>query len=57
MAIVLAAASRLKETYCPEPELLECFYRETVQKRNRYTYVAEAVARLYREKNDGRFFY
>ena len=48
--IVRAALSRVQETYCPEPELLECFYRETVQKRSRYTYVAEAVARLYREQ-------
>lgn len=55
-AIVRAALSRVPETYCPEPELLECFYRETVQKRNRYTYVAEAVARLYREKIDHRFY-
>jgi len=55
-AIVRAALSRVPETYCPEPELLECFYRETVQKRNRYTYVAEAVARLYRERTDGRMY-
>ena len=55
-AIVRAALSRVQETYCPEPELLECFYRETVQKRNRYTYVAEAVARLYREKSNGRAY-
>ena len=54
--IVRAALSRVPETYCPNPELLECFYRETVQKRNRYTYVAEAVARLYREKTDGRSY-
>lgn len=54
--IVRAALARLPETYCPEPELLECFYRETVQKRNRYTYVAEAVARLYREKTGIRLY-
>ena len=40
-------------TYCTRGELLECFYRETLQKRNRYTYVAEAVARLYKHKYDG----
>lgn len=55
-AIVRAALARARETYCPEPELLECFYRETVQKRSRYTYVAEAVARLYREEFNGRFY-
>ena len=47
--ILQEALARLPKTYCPTPEMLECFYRETVQKRNRYTYVAEAVARLYRE--------
>lgn len=53
--IVRAALARVPDTYCPQPELLECFYRETVQKRNRYTYVAEAVARLYRERTSNRF--
>ena len=48
-AIVRTALERLWGTYCTEPELVECFYRETVQKRSRYTYVAEAVARLYLE--------
>ena len=48
--ILQEALSLLPETYCPQPELLECFYRETVQKRSRYTYVAEAVARLYRDQ-------
>ena len=55
-SIVRAALARVPDTYCTEPELLECFYRETVQKRNRYTYVAEAVARLYREKTDHRSY-
>lgn len=48
-AIVRAALEKADKTYCPEPELLECFYRETVQKRSRYTYVAEAVARIYKD--------
>jgi len=52
LAILRTALERVMDTYCTEPELLECFYRETVQKRNRYTYVAEAVARLYRQKNE-----
>ena len=55
--IVRAALARVPDTYCPQPELLECFYRETIQKRNRYTYVAEAVARLYREKSGMRQYY
>ncbi len=52
LAILREALERVSETYCTEDELLECFYRETVQKRSRYTYVAEAVARLFRHKND-----
>lgn len=52
-AIVRAAVKNLEHTYCTEPELLECFYRETVQKRSRFTYVAEAVARLYKAPYDG----
>ena len=52
-AIVEAAVDRIWDTYCTEPELLECFYRETVQKRQRFTYVAEAVARVYKAPYDG----
>ena len=34
---------------CPsEPELFECFYRETAQKRNRFIYVSEAVMKMYK---------
>ena len=55
-AILNAALDNLWDRYCPEPELLECFYRETVQKRSRYTYVAEAVARLYKDRYDGTVF-
>lgn len=56
VSILQEALARLPRTYCPEPELLECFYRETVQKRSRYTYVAEAVARLYREAFEDSFY-
>lgn len=55
-AILNAALDNLWDRYCPEPEMLECFYRETVQKRSRYTYVAEAVARLYKDRYDGTVF-
>ena len=51
--IIEAAMQNVWSTYCTEPELLECFYRETLQKGSRYTYVAEAVARLYKHKYDG----
>lgn len=51
--IVRAAADNIWTTYCTHPELLECFYRETLQKRNRFTYVSEAVARLYKGRYSG----
>ena len=51
--IIHAAMDRRWETYGNGPELLECFYRETLRKRNRYTYVAEAVARMYKSSFDG----
>lgn len=52
-AIVEAAAERIWDTYCTQPQLLECFYRETLKKRSRYTYVAEAVARVYKSAYNG----
>ena len=51
--IVLAAVDRIRDNYPTQPELLECFYRETVRKRNRYIYVSEAVARMYKTGYDG----
>lgn len=56
-AIMMAAIDRIWDTYCTEPELLECFYRETLQKRGRYTYVAEAVSRLYKYTYNGSVFH
>lgn len=55
-AIVRMALDRIPDNYCTQPELLECFYRETVQKRSRFTYVAEAVARIYKEAYDGTIY-
>ena len=49
-SIVASALIEIQNTYCTEPELLECFYRETLRKGSRYTYVAEAVARLYKDR-------
>ena len=46
--IVRAAVSRIPENYSDHPELLGCFYRETLSKRQRYTYISEAVARIYK---------
>ena len=46
--IVLSAIRRIPDNYSSKPELLRCFYRETLQKRGRYISVSEAVARIYR---------
>lgn len=46
--IVQAAISKIEENYPAQPELLRCFYRETLQKRQRYISVNEAVARIYK---------
>ena len=51
--IVQAAIEKIPDNYSKTPELLECFYRETVRKRNRYIYVSEAVARMYKTGYDG----
>jgi hypothetical protein len=52
-AIVEAALGRVWDTYCTHPELLRCFYRETVRKQNRYIYVAESVSKLFKGKYYG----
>ena len=46
------AISRIPDNYSTEPELLRCFYRETVRKRQRFTYISEAVARIYKTGYD-----
>ena len=51
--IVRTAVSLIPDNYPNHPELLECFYRETLQKRNRYTYVSEAVSRVYKTEYNG----
>ena len=50
--LVREAIRKIPDRYSTRPELLECFYRETLRKRNRYTYVSEAVARLYKTGYD-----
>ena len=42
------AIKAIADNYPSEPELLHCFYRETLQKRQRYIAVNEAVARIYK---------
>jgi hypothetical protein len=50
------AIRRIPDNYSKTPELMECFYRETVRKRNRYIFVSEAVARLYKTGYDGNIY-
>ena len=51
--IVLSAISQIPDNYSDHPELLECFYRETLQKRSRYIYISEAVSRIYKTGYEG----
>ena len=48
LEIIDAALKRIRENYPSKPELLRCFYRETLQKRQRYISINEAVARIYK---------
>ena len=48
LQIVKEAIWRISDNYSRSPQLLNVFYRETLQKRQRYTYVSEAVARIYK---------
>ena len=52
LAIIKAAIELIPDNYSNIPELLECFYRETIRKRSRYTYISEAVARMYKSEYD-----
>lgn len=46
--IVQAAIRQIPFNYPDKPELAECFYRETTQRRHRFIYIAEAVTSLYK---------
>ncbi len=46
--LVGEAIRRVKQNYMDKDELLMSFYRETLQKRNRYIYVSEAVAKVFK---------
>ena len=56
LEIVRAAIENIPDRFSRNPELLECFYRETVRKRNRYIYVSEAVSRMYKTGYDGTIY-
>jgi hypothetical protein len=46
--LVVIAISKIAQNYTAIPSLYKCFYRETVMKRQRYTYIAEAVVDMYK---------
>ncbi|MBQ9661159.1 MAG: carboxypeptidase-like regulatory domain-containing protein [Bacteroidales bacterium] len=48
LALLREAIYKIPENCPDEPELFDCFYRETAQKRQRFIYVSEAVTRMYK---------
>ena len=46
--LVDIAISKIKNNYSATPVLYKGFYRETVMKRQRFTYIAEAVVDMYK---------
>lgn len=46
--LVRLALQKVPENYSTVPQLYQCFYRETAQKRKRYIYVAEGVVDMYK---------
>lgn len=53
LEVVRSAIYKIPDNYSSRPELLECFYRETIRKGSRYTYISEAVARMYKNSYKG----
>lgn len=47
-SVLNRAISKIKDNYPNQPEIFDCFYRETVQKRQRFIYISEAVARMFK---------
>ena len=48
LSILREAIFKISENGPAEPELFDCFYRETAQKRQRFIYISEAVTKLYK---------
>ena len=48
LSLVRYAISLIADNAPAEPELFDCFYRETVRKRQRFIYVSEAVTKVYK---------
>ena len=53
LEVVRSAIYKIPENYSSKAELLECFYRETIRKGSHYTYISEAVARMYKNSYRG----
>lgn len=50
--LVGIAIRKIPENYARQPELMDCFYRETVMKRQHYISVAEGVVDMYKTAYD-----
>lgn len=48
LALVEQVIRRVPQNYAPNDHLFSAFYRETIQKRNRYIGISEAVADVYK---------
>jgi len=48
LAILREAIYKIQDNCPDQPELFDCFYRETVQKRSRFIYVSEAVTKMFK---------
>ncbi len=46
--LIRIAISKISENYSKQPELYNCFYRETAMKRNHFIYVAEGVTDMFK---------
>ena len=47
-SVLERAIARIRDNYPKDHELFDCFYRETVRKRQRYIYISEAVTRMFK---------
>lgn len=48
LTLLLDAIYKINSNGPQEAELFDCFYRETVQKRQRFVYISEAVTKMYK---------
>ena len=50
--VLKIAIQNIPKNYVMEPQLYDCFYRETTCKGRRFIYVAEAVMQMYKMATD-----